>query len=74
MSGEQLSVERNLKIAKNSFHTNAKRKPKKIYGRVNINHLMLRVRDEEKKQKKENLIFIGLVSSVVVITGIIASL
>ena len=74
MSGEQLSVERNLKTPKNSFHSSSVRKPKKISGRVDINHLMSKVRDEEKKQRKENLIFFGLVSSVVVITGIIASL
>ena len=76
MSGEQLSVERILKTPKNSLHSNSStgRKPKKISGRVDINHLMSKVRDEEKKQRKENLIFFGLVSSVVVITGIIASL
>ena len=42
--------------------------------RVNINNLMSKVRANHKKQKKENLVFFGLVSSVVVITGIIASL
>ena len=59
MSGEQLSVERNLKTPKNSFHSSSGRKPKKISGRVDINHLMSKVRDEEKKQRKENLIFFG---------------
>ena len=43
-------------------------------NRVDINDLMSRVRDDEKKQKKENLVFFGLISSVVVVTGIIASL
>ena len=43
-------------------------------NRVDINDLMSRVRDDEKKQKKENLVFFGLISSVIVITGIIASL
>ena len=42
--------------------------------RVDINDLMSRVRDDEKKQKKENLIFFSLIASVIVITGIIASL
>ena len=42
--------------------------------RVNINDLISRVRDDEKKQKKENLVFFGLVVSVLAITGIIASL
>ena len=73
MSGEQLSVERNLKDPKNISYSRSVRKPRKIPGRVDINHLMSKVRDEEKKQRKENLIFFGLVSSVVVITGIIAS-
>ena len=42
--------------------------------RVDINDLLSRVRDDEKKQKKENLVFFGLVVSVLAITGIIASL
>ena len=44
------------------------------YGRVNINNLMSKVRADHKKQKKENLVFVGLIGSIVVITGIIASL
>ena len=43
-------------------------------SRVNINDLISRVRNDEKKQKKENLFFFGLVVSVLAITGIIASL
>ena len=42
--------------------------------RVDINDLLSRARDDEKKQKKENLVFFGLIASVIVITGIIASL
>ena len=42
--------------------------------RVDINELLSRARDDEKKQKKENLVFFSLVASVIVITGIIASL
>ena len=42
--------------------------------RVDINDLLSRARDDEKKQKKENLVFFSLVASVIVITGIIASL
>ena len=41
--------------------------------KVNINSLMDRVREEKKKEKKENLIFLGLIASVVLITGAIAS-
>tara|TARA_S200000501_G_scaffold223746_1_gene209852 strand:+ start:275 stop:520 length:246 start_codon:yes stop_codon:yes gene_type:complete len=41
--------------------------------KVNINSLMDRVREEKKKEKKENLIFLGLIASVVLVTGAIAS-
>ena len=46
----------------------------KSSARVNINNLMSKVRADYKKQKNENLVFYGLIGSVVVITGIIASL
>ena len=44
------------------------------HSRVDINDLISRVRHDEKKQKKENLVFFSLIASVIVITGIIASL
>ena len=72
MSGEQLSSEKSLENPKYlDIQTTIE---KKITGRVDINKLMQRVRDEQKQQKKENLVFFGLVSSVVVIKGLIASL
>ena len=43
-------------------------------SRVDINDLLSRARDDERKQRKENLVFFGLVASVIVITGVIASL
>ena len=43
-------------------------------SKVDINDLLSRVRDEKKKERKENLLFLGLIGSVIVITGIIASL
>ena len=46
----------------------------KSSGRININNLMSKVRADYKKQKNENLVFYGLIGSIVVITGIIASL
>ena len=61
MSGDQVNYS---KINNNSSRN----------SRVNINDLISRVRDDEKKQKKENLVFFGLVVSVLAITGIIASL
>jgi hypothetical protein len=42
--------------------------------RVDINDLMLRVRNEKRKERKESLVFIGLISSVLIATGLIASL
>ena len=47
--------------------------PKERSPKVNINSLMDRVREEKRKEKKENLIFLGLIASVVLITGAIAS-
>ena len=41
--------------------------------KVDINTLMDRVREEKKKEKKENLLFVGLIASAVLITGAIAS-
>ena len=56
-------------------------KPKKLSSlsikpsnRVNINSLMSKVREEERKQKKENLFFFGFISIVILTTGVIASL
>ena len=47
--------------------------PRKIPGRVDINNLMSKVREEEKA-KKENVVLFGFISGVIVVTGIIASL
>ena len=42
--------------------------------KVDINILLNRVRHEKKRERKENLLFLGLIGSVVIVTGIIASL
>ena len=42
--------------------------------KVDINVLMDRVREEKKKEKIEYLIFLSLIGSAILITGIIASL
>tara|TARA_B100000989_G_scaffold45919_1_gene29509 strand:+ start:163 stop:360 length:198 start_codon:yes stop_codon:yes gene_type:complete len=42
--------------------------------KVDINILLNRVRHEKKKERKENLLFLCLIGSVIVVTGIIASL
>ena len=63
---QSIKVENNIRAIRNSTT--------KIPVKVNIKNLMSRVREEEKKQKKENLIFFGFISFVVVATGLIASL
>ena len=62
MSGEISSLNKQEEVNKN---TNIK---------VDINDLLSRVRDEKKRERKENLLFLSLIGSVIVITGIIASL
>ena len=47
---------------------------KKDLHKVDINVLMDRVREEKKKEKKENIIFLSLIASAILVTGVIASL
>tara|TARA_B100001250_G_scaffold181763_1_gene156409 strand:- start:546 stop:752 length:207 start_codon:yes stop_codon:yes gene_type:complete len=42
--------------------------------RVNINHLLSKVREEKNKERNENYLFLGVVLSVIAITGVLASL
>ena len=62
MSGEQLTAK---DLNKTSIASSSKR--------VDINNLLSKVREEKNKEKKENLIFVGLICGVVAVTGIIAS-
>ena len=51
--------------------------PRKINNKdhkVDINILLNRVRGEQKKERKENILFLSLIASVIIVTGIIASL
>ena len=41
--------------------------------KVDINYLLAKVRQEKNKEKKDNLIFVGLICGAVVVTGVIAS-
>ena len=68
MSGEQLSAKNLNKIS--NLTTFAKLKKSK----VDINDLLLKVRAENNKGRRENYMFLGLVISVLAVTGIIASL
>ena len=67
MSGEQLTAkELNRKSEDLTF--------RKSSLRVDINDLTSRARLRNKKEKRENYIFLGLVLAVVVVTGVVASL
>ena len=44
-----------------------------LSGRVDINDLLARVREEKKKENKVNFIFFGLFASVIFVVGIILS-
>ena len=68
MSGETQSIN-NKNHSENHFEKKQNSKSK-----VDINQLLNRVRDEKKKERKENLLLLSLVGSVILITGIIASL
>ena len=50
--------------------------PRKInqQQKVDINILLNKVRHEKKRERKENLLFLGLIGSVIIVTGILASL
>ena len=68
MSGEELTA----KELNNDSNIDSLVKSKKT--KVNINDLLYKVRAEKNKDRKENYMFLGLVISVLVVTGIIASL
>ena len=62
MSGEQLTAK---DLNKSSIEHSSKK--------VNINHLLSKIRQEKNKEKKENYILLSLICGVVAVTGIIAS-
>ena len=68
MSGEQTSIDSNYQEA--TVETGSKKRSPK----VDINILLNKVRKEKKKEKLESYIFLGLISSVILIGGIIVSL
>tara|TARA_B100001029_G_C15008607_1_gene422717 strand:- start:471 stop:695 length:225 start_codon:yes stop_codon:yes gene_type:complete len=69
MSNEITSEDGNLYNDQISTYKNISK-----FHKVDINILMDRVRAEKKKEKKENIIFLSLIASVILITGVIASL
>jgi len=46
----------------------------KIRTSVDINSLLIKLREKEKLQKQENFLFIGIISSIIVTMGIIVTL
>ena len=69
-----MRISNHLVASSNNVRMKVNASQTKNSGRVNINNLMSKVRADYRKQKKENLVFVGLIGSIVVITGIIASL
>ena len=73
MSTEQMSTD--LTHSQTVGYTNEVKKSRiSDVQKVDINVLMDRVRVEKKKEKKENIIFLSLIASAILITGVIASL
>ena len=68
MSGEHLINSESHSI------TNVHKDDRLSKKRVDINVLLNNVRTEKKKEKFENLIFVCLVATVIVVTGVIVSL
>ena len=72
MSGDHLASDINVKTTNRNY--NKFSKDNLSNRRVDINDLLSRAREDERKQKKENLVFFGAIASIIAITGIIASL
>ena len=72
MRGDQVATDESIKTQDLNNHRTGT--GSSSYHKVDINELLNRAREDEKKQKKENLVFFGLIASVIAITGIIASL
>ena len=72
MRGDHLASGINIK--KSNLNYNKVSKGDISDRRVDINDLLSRAREDERKQKKENLVFFGAIASIIAITGIIASL
>ena len=60
-------------ILREPAHKNEETQTHVASNKVDINILMEKVRAEKKKEKKENLVFLSFISSVILITIFIAS-
>jgi|TARA_B110000971_G_scaffold66505_1_gene68200 hypothetical protein len=70
MSKESINYNENKNV---SILMNPKTGKKNSSGRVDINVLINRIRLEKQKENKINLVFFGLIMSLVVVVGIILS-
>ena len=68
MSGERIINSESHSV------TNERRDNYLSKKRVDINILLNKVRTEKKKERYENIIFVCLVATVIVVTGVIVSL
>ena len=69
MSAEKINNEKNILTAT----VTPEDSEKTTSGRVDINHLIARVRLEKEKENKINIIFFGLIIALVVVVGTILS-
>ena len=69
MSGEQFTAKEPINTSDIQLLKNSN-----TASRVNINDLLLKVKQEQEKEKTENYIFLGLICAVITVTGVIASL
>tara|TARA_B110000196_G_scaffold191952_1_gene164465 strand:+ start:98 stop:322 length:225 start_codon:yes stop_codon:yes gene_type:complete len=74
MSSEQLLNTKNLSHETVNFEDNNQNISKKKTIRVDINSLLVKLREKEKSQRQENLLFFGVFGSIVITIGIIVTL
>ena len=72
MSSEQLIHAKS--VDEHSLDSDEKNTLEKKKNRVNINHLLSKLKEKQKLKKKENLIFLTLAGSIIITIGMISSL
>ena len=72
MSAEKIANADNQNVLQPVLET-PKAVVKEFPGRVDINNLLARVREEKKRENKANLVFFGLFTSLIVVVGLILS-
>ena len=72
MSSEQSIDVKSLHVQ--TVDIDKKNIPEKIKTKVNINHLLLKLKQKQKLRNKENLLFLTVIGSIVITIGIISSL